>query len=315
MKKIGDTLNRFNERGDFQQRFERIKNEILSDQDVRAFIEKHKNEITRSMVDRSLGKLYEFISQSKGCKDCSSLAQCKNIIPGYEPELVIKANGIDVHYVPCPLKMKEDERKRVEGLIRCLYMPKESLHGEMGDVYIDTPNRLKAIKKAEQFLIAYDGTNFQKGLYLYGPFGTGKTFLLGAIANGLAEKNIQSFIVYVPELIREMKQSINDQTMREKLELLKNAPVLMFDDIGAEMVSSWARDEVLGPILQHRMIERRPTFFTSNFNLAELEHHLAYTQRGEEEKVKAARIIERIQFLAEPVMIDGSNKRLKDSTN
>ncbi|WAA10185.1 primosomal protein DnaI [Fervidibacillus albus] len=313
MKKIGDTLNRLKEREDFQKRFERLKNEILSDDDVRAFIDMHRNEITRSMLDRSLGKLYEFISQSKGCKHCPTLAECKNIIPGYEPELVLTSNGIDVHYVPCPLKIQADERKRAEQMIGCLYMSKESLQGEMSDMYIDTPNRLKAIKRAEQFLSTYDGTRFQKGLYLYGPFGTGKTFLLGAIANGLAEKNIQSLVVYVPELIRVMKQSINDHTINEKMDQLKNAPVLMFDDIGAEMVSSWARDEVLGPILQYRMIEKRPTFFTSNFNLTELEHHLTYSQRGEEEKMKAARLMERIQFLAEPVMIDGSNKRLNDS--
>ena len=83
----------------------------------------------------------------------------------------------------------------------------------------------------------------------------------------------------------------------------------MFDDIGAESVSSWARDEVIGPILQHRMLQKLPTFFTSNFNLSQLEQHLAYSQRGEEEKVKAARIIERIRYLAEPVFIDGENKR------
>lgn len=311
MKKIGDTLNRLKGRGDFNDRYERLKKEILSDGDVRAFIEKHRGEITRSMIDRSLGKLYEYISQSKGCKNCTSLSECKNILPGYEPELVLKKNGIDVHYVPCPLKIQEDERKRTERLIQCLYMPKESLQGELADVYIDTPNRLKAIKRAEQFISDYDGHHFQKGLYLYGPFGTGKTFLLGAIANGLAAKNVQSLIVYVPELIREMKQSINDHTTNEKLDFLKKAPVLMFDDIGAETVSSWVRDEVLGPILQYRMLEKLPTFFTSNFDLKDLEHHLTYSQRGEEEKVKAGRIIERIQFLADVVLIDGSNKRFK----
>lgn len=83
----------------------------------------------------------------------------------------------------------------------------------------------------------------------------------------------------------------------------------MFDDIGAESVSSWARDEVIGPIMQHRMLEKLPTFFTSNFDLEQLQQHLTYSQRGEEEVVKAARIIERIRYLAEPVPIDGENKR------
>jgi primosomal protein DnaI len=36
---------------------------------------------------------------------------------------------------------------------------------------------------------------------------------------------------------------------------------------------------------------------------------LTYTQRGEEEKLKAARIMERIKYLAKPVLIDGRNRR------
>ncbi len=238
-----------------------------------------------------------------------SVSECKNILKGYEPELVLKNNSIDVHYVPCRLRVMEEERKKAEQLIQCLYMPKETLEASLTNIILDTPNRIKAVQKVEQFIANYDGKNFQKGFYFYGAFGTGKTFLLGAIAHELAEKGIPSIIVYVPELIREMKQAIGNHTLDEKLNMLKTIPVLMFDDIGAESVSSWARDEVIGPIMQHRMLEKLPTFFTSNFDLEQLQQHLTYSQRGEEEVVKAARIIERIRYLAEPVPIDGENKR------
>lgn len=197
----------------------------------------------------------------------------------------------------------------MENRIQCLYMPKDILQASLGNVILDTDNRMQAVDKVEQFISNYGSEHFQRGFYFYGPFGTGKTYLLGAVAHELAGIGISSIIVYVPELIREMKQAISDHTLNEKIDMLKKAPVLMFDDIGAEAVSSWGRDEVLGPILQFRMLERLPTFFTSNFNLNELEHHLTYSQRGEEEKLKAARIIERIKFLAEPVPIDGPNKR------
>ena len=140
-----------------------------------------------------------------------------------------------------------------------------------------------------------------KGLYFHGEFGVGKSYILGAIANELAKHKISSMIVYVPELFRELKSSIGDSTLNEKLEAIKREPVLMLDDIGAETMSSWVRDEILGPILQFRMLENLPTFFTSNFNFQGLEHHLTYSQRGEEEKLKARRIMERIKYLAEPV--------------
>lgn len=309
MENIRETLNRISNRDDFQKRFTMIRQEIMSHPDVRAFLLEHQDEISGPMIDRSLGKLYEFVSQSRGCKECPSLEQCKNIIPGYEPELVLVNNGIDVHYVPCRLKRLADEKKKMENRIQCLYMPKDILQASLGNVILDTDNRMQAVDKVEQFISNYGSEHFQRGFYFYGPFGTGKTYLLGAVAHELAGIGISSIIVYVPELIREMKQAISDHTLNEKIDMLKKAPVLMFDDIGAEAVSSWVRDEVLGPILQFRMLERLPTFFTSNFNLNELEHHLTYSQRGEEEKLKAARIIERIKFLAEPVSIDGPNKR------
>lgn len=260
MENIRETLNRISNRDDFQKRFTMIRQEIMSHPDVRAFLLEHQDEISGPMIDRSLGKLYEFVSQSRGCKECPSLEQCKNIIPGYEPELVLVNNGIDVHYVPCRLKRLADEKKKMENRIQCLYMPKDILQASLGNVILDTDNRMQAVDKVEQFISNYGSEHFQRGFYFYGPFGTGKTYLLGAVAHELAGIGISSIIVYVPELIREMKQAISDHTLNEKIDMLKNAPVLMFDDIGAEAVSSWVRDEVLGPILQFRMLERLPTF-------------------------------------------------------
>ena len=58
-------------------------------------------------------------------------------------------------------------------------------------------------------------------------------------------------------------------------------PVLMLDDLGAESMTSWGRDEVLGTILQFRMLESLPTFFTSNFDFKELaESFNLYSTRG-----------------------------------
>ncbi|SUK95041.1 DnaI [Staphylococcus aureus] len=47
--------------------------------------------------------------------------------------------------------------------------------------------------------------------------------------------------------------------------------------------------------VHYRMVHELPTFFSSNFDYSELEHHLAMTRDGEE-KTKAARIIERVNL-------------------
>lgn len=231
------------------------------------------------------------------------------MIQGYEPHLVINGNFIDIKYDRCQKKIMYDEQQKHARLINSIYVPKEILKASFADIEIDH-GRIEAIEMANNFVENYTPGKKLKGLFLHGPFGTGKSYLLGAIANDLAQKQVSSLIVYVPEFFREMKNAIGDHTVNEKLEAIKKANVLMLDDIGAETMSSWARDEILGTILQFRMLENLPTFFTSNFDIKGLEHHLTHSQRGEEEQLKAARIMERIKYLAEPVKVEGKNRRL-----
>ncbi|EWG10488.1 primosomal protein DnaI [Cytobacillus firmus] len=309
MEKINETLRRLAGNEGFQKRYEMMRNQTLNHPEVKAFIQTHRDELTSEMVEKSLSKLFEYTQQSKECNKCPSLEGCVNFMQGYHPELVIQRRSIDLKYDKCPRKIMHDEKRRNEKLIQSLYVPSDILHATFDSIY-DDDDRIEAVDKAASFVMDYQPGSKQKGIYFYGKFGVGKSYLLGAIANKLASRKVSSMIVYVPELFRELKNSIGDQTLNSKMETIKKAPVLMFDDIGAETMSSWTRDEILGPILQFRMQESLPTFFTSNFDLQGLEHHLSYSQRGEEEKMKARRIMERIKYLAEPVLVEGPNRRV-----
>ena len=94
----------------------------------------------------------------------------------------------------------------------------------------------------------------------------------------------------------------------DKLYYLENVPILLLDDIGAEKVTEWGRDEILGTILQTRMNTGMPTFFTSNLTITELEKHLSLT-KDNEDVVKAKRIIERIKYLTDDIELLGNNYR------
>jgi primosomal protein DnaI len=308
MEKINRTLKRLASNESFQKRYEEQRQQVLQHPDIIAFLTEHKAELDQAAIEKSMSKLYEYTQQSKDCNRCESLDGCVNFMKGYHPDLVVVRNSIDVVYKRCPKKVMADEQKKNQKLIKSLYVPRDILEATFEDFEGDL-GRLDAGDKAATFLMNYEAGLKPKGLYLYGKFGVGKSYLLGAIANELAKKQISSMIVYVPELLREMKSAIGDNSLNEKIEALKKEPILMLDDIGAEAVSSWTRDEVLGPILQFRMLEKLPTFFTSNFDFQGLEHHLTYSQRGEEEKMKARRIMERIRSLSDPVLVDGPNRR------
>ena len=108
-------------------------------------------------------------------------------------------------------------------------------------------------------------------------------------------------------MLRELKESL-DTDYRDKYNLLKTIPILVLDDIGAEYLTSWTRDEVLEPLLHHRMNENLPTFFTSNLSLEELEKHFVL-QNTSIDKINARRIIERIKKLSDPVVLISKNIR------
>nr|WP_268871083.1 primosomal protein DnaI [Ureibacillus massiliensis] len=295
----------------FQERYDTIRREILENEEVQRFLAENDRIVNKEMVERSLPKLHEFISQSSVCCNCGSTENCTNYLKGFIPKLFISQNAIDVEYVKCEQKVIEDERRDIESMISSMYMSKDVLRARLKDLSLDNDSRIEVAELATAFVekTKQTGKLPSKGLYIYGKFGVGKSFVLGAIANELATIKIKSVLVFVPEFLSEMKHSISDNTFQGKIDYVKNAPVLMLDDLGAETLSSWTRDEVLGTILHYRMAEELPTFITSNFDYDGLESHLATSQKGDVEVVKAARIMERIKAITIPIQMGGNNRR------
>ena len=127
--------------------------------------------------------------------------------------------------------------------------------------------------------------------------------------NEIAKTGKTIAIVYYPEFLRSLKEAFYDnEEYKKRFNFIKKANYLLLDDIGADSVTEWSRDEVLGTILQYRMEEKLPTFFTSNLTLAELEDHLATTNK-EVDHIKSRRIIERIKQLTTSVTMISENKR------
>ncbi|MDC3412606.1 primosomal protein DnaI [Aquibacillus sp. 3ASR75-11] len=297
------------ENKNFKQQYVQMRESVLSDPAVKQLLFDHP-ELTTEQLDKHLVKLYEFTSQSKNCDACQSLNECDNILKGYTPHLYVENGDIRIAYDKCFKKIKNDEKRKKESLVESLYMPKDILNASIADIDHRDKERSEAVRKVIGYLEMIGTEYAEKGIYFHGPFGVGKTYFLGALANELAEKNISSMLIYMPEFVRAIKASLKDDSINQKIEHFKKTPVLMLDDIGAESQSAWFRDEILGSILQYRMMERLPVFFTSNYSLKQLEQHLATTNRGDTETVKAGRIIERIKQVSREVPLYGKNRRM-----
>ena len=311
IEKFGDALKRVVKVPSFQERYEKMRKETLENKDVQKFFLENSQVVNTEMVERSMPKLYEYVSQSKTCCKCGDTEQCTNVLKGFIPKLHIVRNLIDVKYERCEQGIIEDERRSVSNMIASMHMPKDVLQATLESLTTDDASRIEIFKKSIAFIEEYKRTGKlpSKGLYIYGPFGVGKSFVLGALANELAALQVRSIVVFMPEFLRELKNSIQDQTLNEKIDYVKKAPVLMLDDIGAETMTAWTRDEIFGTILHYRMSEQLPTFMTSNFDYDGLEHHLSQSRSGDIEQVKAGRIMERIRAVTEPIQMLGKNRR------
>ena len=242
----------------------------------------------------------------KNCASCKNILECKNKVCGYVYYPSIEDDNVVFSYVACKYKKKLDKEKAFYDNVIMFDMPRAILDASMKDIYTDDKSRLETIKWLTTFIKKYENNEKCKGLYLTGNFGCGKTYLVSAVFNEIAKKGKKVSIVYYPEFLRRLKEGFSDDS-KEIFNKVKKADLLLLDDIGAETVTNWNRDEILGTILQYRMQENLPTFFTSNLSLDELEEHLY--SNDSESKIKARRIIERIKYLTDNIIMIAENRR------
>ena len=245
-------------------------------------------------------KLERTASELTNCDNCSCLNECKNEMEGYVyyPK-VTENNSLIFSYAACKHQKKVLKEEKIRN-------EKKSNSAKMKDIDITDKRRIKVIKWIKNFYDNYEKNKNFKGLYLHGNFGCGKTYLITALFNELKNKRIDSHIVYFPELLRNLKGDFD--SFSAKMDYYQNVELLLIDDIGAEKVTSWGRDEILGTILQYRMENHLTTFFTSNLTIDELERHLSLSTYSED-GVKARRIVERVKQLTEDIELISENKR------
>lgn len=307
MDNISESMKRWMDKKNLNENYRQLMAKVYEDDDVKAFLTLHEAALSAESIDRSSAKLYEYVNAR------DRIAAGKTVFaPGYQPELIMNDHLIDVSYTPTKEQQEKMRLQAVKKRVNTVLMPKMIREANFNDFEQDE-QRLAAYAAALDFTDSYesDPNTFHKGLYLSGSFGVGKTYLLGAIANHLADNGFETTLVHFPSFAVDMKNAIGDNRVAEKLDVIKKAPVLMLDDIGADAMSAWVRDEILGVILEYRMQSELPTFFSSNFSMAQLEaEHLQVTQRGDDEPLKAKRLMQRIYFLATEIAMVGENRRL-----
>ena len=165
-------------------------------------------------------------------------------------------------------------------------------------------NRPKALKLVKKFI---DDFPNEKGIYFHGSYGSGKSYLLSIIAKELTRKGYSALFVFVPDLVRNIKSRMSDNTLEKAVFILKNCDCLILDDLAGENVSAWFRDEILFPILHYRLAAKLPVIISSNATGKELIK--IYSVNSESDSLeRATRLFKRISDLTQPLKL---NKQVK----
>lgn len=103
-------------------------------------------------------------------------------------------------------------------------------------------------------------------LVLEGPYGCGKTHLAVAVARCLIDAGVTVMVQTVPDLLDHLRDSFapnSGPSYSELFNQMRNIPVLVLDDYGAQSDTPWALEKLF-QLLNHRYNHRLSTVITSN---------------------------------------------------
>ena len=303
MKEVQESLRQAHQA---RKTYTEIRQEILADPEVAQFIQEEA--LTEKIIELSISKFFEYIKE----RDKWLKGDEAYIAKGYKPLLIMNEGYADVSYEETAELVEAQRQEAIRRRMHLVELPASLKHATRApnqkDSVILTRSRTEILSLMSDFIGNFHSPT-KKGLYVYGDFGVGKSFLLAALAHDLSEKySVATTMIHYPSFVVNVKNAIQSGQVKAEIDTVKKADILILDDIGAEQHSPWVRDDVLQVILQHRMQENLPTFFTSNFSLSDLEKRLSQGKAGDE-SWQAKRVMERIRFLAKEVHLEGENRR------
>lgn len=134
-----------------------------------------------------------------------------------------------------------------------------------------------------------------KGLFLFGNTGTGKTYVLHALKKKALQNGKKAVIENWVELLLEMRDRIN--YLRVAMDEILESQIIMFDDLGSEKQTEWSQ-EILYTIINRCYEKEKKVFISTNLSLEQFS-----AQYGD-------RVFSRLMEMCEPYEMKGEDRRI-----
>ena len=151
-----------------------------------------------------------------------------------------------------------------------------------------------------------------RGLLLYGKAGNGKTYLSFAIANAIYNQGKAVMAISISKLLSIIKDSFDkhgDLGEADVLNTVRDASLLVLDDLGVEYKTAWAYEKLYA-IIDTRYRSGKPTIITTNFTLDTLRENLATIDLRTRATDPSERIFSRITEMCAFHEVKGASWRI-----
>lgn len=169
---------------------------------------------------------------------------------------------------PCQCQTELREEKRSENLRK---MSNLDAFSDRDFAAFDA--KVEGVGEAFSAALAY-ARNPHGWLFLHGNCGVGKTHLATSIALYAMEKQKTSVLfAVVPDLLDHLRATFHPDSgiaYDERFADVRNATLLVLDDLGTENTTPWAREK-LYQIFNHRYNEQLATVVTSNQDFKKID--------------------------------------------
>jgi DNA replication protein DnaC len=240
------------------------------------------------------------------CQECKGFTECPYQTPGIKTILEIAITetmgfenvSIISTAAECERKRQYIRQREVEKLLESSRMP-ELLREKTFENFEISDGTKEAFEIAQKY--CREGG---RGIVFAGSCGIGKSHLAAAIMNVEIEKFRDVVFCTVPELMDDIKRTIrNQEESSELMELVKNADLLILDDLGAEKSTEFVAERLF-VIVNARLMRKKDTIITTNYTKpSDLIDKLGGGVTGQ-------RIVSRIRELCQWVVVTGKDYRL-----
>lgn len=177
--------------------------------------------------------------------------------------------------VPCVCRTTQQEASRYDKLVQLSQLgllQDRTFDNFMPDGLGLTPAKQRNLRLVYERVLAF-AQNPHGWLILRGGYGSGKTHLAAAVANHRIALGHPVLFVNTPDLLDHLRAAYSPSSPTsydERFEQVRNAPLLVLDDLGTQSNTEWAQEK-LYQIFNHRYTAQLPTIITTNEELEAIE--------------------------------------------